>query len=80
MMILSMAGPREVSRGTGTNVDAYELIMSVAAGHLDTVDEIATRLRTATEARSWRIAPERPVRGIVPDVPPAVDALGTLAP
>ena len=39
-------------RLTLTNDDAYELIMSVAAGQLDTVGEIATRLRTATEARS----------------------------
>ena len=39
-------------RLTLTNDDAYELIMSVAAGHLDTADEIAARLRTATEARS----------------------------
>jgi death-on-curing protein len=39
-------------RLTLTNDDAYELIMSVAAGRLDTVGEIATRLRTATEARS----------------------------
>jgi death on curing protein len=39
-------------RLTLTNDDAYALIMKVAAGHLDTVDEIATRLRTATEARS----------------------------
>jgi death on curing protein len=39
-------------RLTLTNDDAYELIMSVAAGQLDTVDEIAARLRTATEARS----------------------------
>ena len=39
-------------RLTLTNDDAYQLIMSVAAGQLDTVDEIATRLRTATEARS----------------------------
>ena len=38
-------------RLTLTNDDACELIMSVAAGQLDTVDEIATRLRTATEAR-----------------------------
>lgn len=34
-------------RLTLTNDDAYELIVSVAAGHLDTVDEIAARLRTA---------------------------------
>jgi death-on-curing protein len=39
-------------RLTLTNDHAYELIMSVAAGQLDTVDEIATRLRTATEARN----------------------------
>jgi death-on-curing protein len=39
-------------RLTLTNEDAYELIMSVAAGRLDTVDEIAARLRTVTEARS----------------------------
>jgi death on curing protein len=39
-------------RLTLANDDAYELIMSVAASQLDTVDEIATRLRTATEARS----------------------------
>ena len=38
-------------RLTLTNDDACELIMSVAAGQLDTVDEIATRLRAATEAR-----------------------------
>lgn len=30
-------------RLTLTNDDAYELIMSVAAGRLDTVDEIAAR-------------------------------------
>lgn len=39
-------------RLTLTNDGAYELIMSVAAGHLDTVGEIATRLKAATEARS----------------------------
>jgi death-on-curing protein len=39
-------------RLTLTNDGAYELIMSVAAGHLDTVGEIATRLRAATEARA----------------------------
>lgn len=39
-------------RLTLANDDACELIMSVAAGHLDAVGEIATRLRTATEARS----------------------------
>jgi death on curing protein len=39
-------------RLTLTNDDAYGLIMSVAAGHPDTADEIAARLRTATEART----------------------------
>jgi death on curing protein len=39
-------------RLTLTNDDAYELIMDVAAGHLDSVDDIAARLKTATEARS----------------------------
>jgi death on curing protein len=43
-------------RLTLTNDDAYELIMSVAAGHLNTAGEIAARLRTATEARSRRSA------------------------
>jgi death-on-curing protein len=38
-------------RLTLTNDDAYELIMNVAAGHLDSVDGIAARLSTATEAR-----------------------------
>ena len=39
-------------RLTLTNDGAYGLIMSVAAGHLDTAGEIATRLKAATEARS----------------------------
>ena len=39
-------------RLTLTNDDAYELIMNVAAGHLDSVDDIAARLGKATEARS----------------------------
>jgi death on curing protein len=39
-------------RLTLPNDGAYDLIMSVAAGHLDTVGEIATRLKAATEARS----------------------------
>ena len=39
-------------RLTVTNDEAYELVMDVAAGHLDQVGGIAARLRTATEARS----------------------------
>lgn len=38
-------------RLTLTNDEAYDLIIDVAAGHLDSVDGIATRLRTATQAR-----------------------------
>lgn len=38
-------------RLTLTNDEAYDLIIDVAAGHLDTADGIATRLRTATQAR-----------------------------
>lgn len=38
-------------RLTLTNDQAYELIIDVAAGHLDSVTAIATRLRTATEPR-----------------------------
>jgi death on curing protein len=38
-------------RLTMTNDEAYELIIDVAAGHLDSVDSIVARLRTATEAR-----------------------------
>jgi death on curing protein len=38
-------------RLTLTNDEAYEFIIDVAAGHLDSVDDIAARLRTATEAR-----------------------------
>jgi death-on-curing protein len=39
-------------RLTLTNDAAYELIMNVAAGHLDSVDGIAKRLGPATEPRS----------------------------
>ena len=39
-------------RLTLTNDAAYELVMAVAAGHLDSVDDIAATLRAATEARS----------------------------
>jgi death-on-curing protein len=39
-------------RLTLTNDDAYKLIMNVAAGHPDNVEDIAARLVTATEARS----------------------------
>ena len=39
-------------RLTLTNDAAYELIMNVAAGHLDSVDDIAKRLGPATEPRS----------------------------
>ena len=39
-------------RLTLTNVQAYDLVIDVAAGHLDSVDDIAARLRTATEPRS----------------------------
>jgi death on curing protein len=38
-------------RLTLTNGDAYELIMSVAEGKLDSVDDIAAVLATATEPR-----------------------------
>lgn len=38
-------------RLTLTNDAAYELVMEVAAGRLDSVDDIAVRLRTATEPR-----------------------------
>jgi death-on-curing protein len=34
-----------------TNDEAYELVIRVAAGYLDSVDVIAARLRTATESR-----------------------------
>jgi death-on-curing protein len=33
-----------------TNDEAYELVMEIAAGQLDSVDAIAARLSTATEA------------------------------
>jgi len=39
-------------RLTLTNDEAYDLIIAIAAGHLDSVDDIAARLRTATEPRS----------------------------
>ena len=39
-------------RLTLTNDAAYELVMAVAAGQLDSVDDIAATLRAATEARS----------------------------
>jgi death on curing protein len=39
-------------RLTLTNDEAYDLIMNVAAGHLDAVDDIAIRLSNATEPRS----------------------------
>lgn len=39
-------------RLTLTNDEAYDLIMNVAAGHLDAVDDIAIRLNNATETRS----------------------------
>lgn len=39
-------------RLTLTNDEAYELIMDVAAGKLDSVDEIAAILATATEPRA----------------------------
>jgi death-on-curing protein len=38
-------------RLTLSNDTAYDLMMAVAAGHLDTVDDIAAVLRTATEPR-----------------------------
>jgi death on curing protein len=38
-------------RLTPTNDQAYELIMSVASGRLDTADLIADQLRSATEPR-----------------------------
>jgi death on curing protein len=38
-------------RLTLTNDEAYELVIKVAAGHLDSMDDIAARLRTATESR-----------------------------
>lgn len=41
-------------RLTLTNDEAYDLIMNVASGQLDSVDEIAARLRTATEERRQR--------------------------
>ncbi len=39
-------------RLTLTNDQAYELVIDVAAGNLDSVDDIAARLRTATGSRS----------------------------
>ena len=39
-------------RLTLTNDEAYELVIDVAAGTLDSVDDIAARLRPATEPRS----------------------------
>lgn len=41
-------------RLTLTNDEAYDLIMSVASGQLDSVDEITARLRKATEERRQR--------------------------
>jgi death on curing protein len=38
-------------RLTLTNDDAYDLVIDVATGHLDSVEEIAGRLRSATEPR-----------------------------
>jgi death-on-curing protein len=38
-------------RLTLTNDGAYDLVIQVATGRLDSVDEIARRLRTATEPR-----------------------------
>ena len=38
-------------RLTLTNDQAYDLVIDVAAGHLDSVDAIAARLGTATEPR-----------------------------
>jgi death-on-curing protein len=38
-------------RLTLTNDDAYDLVIDVATGHLDSVAEIAGRLRSATEPR-----------------------------
>ena len=39
-------------RLTLSNDQAYELILAVAAGQLDSVDDIAARLRAATDDRS----------------------------
>jgi death on curing protein len=39
-------------RLTLTNDEAYDLVMSVATGQLDTVDKIAAVLQTATEPRA----------------------------
>jgi death-on-curing protein len=39
-------------RLTLTNDTAYDLVMNVASGQLDTVDDIAAALRTATRPRS----------------------------
>ena len=38
-------------RLTLTNDEAYDLVIDVAAGHLDSVDDIAARMRTTTERR-----------------------------
>lgn len=38
-------------RLTVTNDAAYDLVIEVATGHLDSVDDIAAKLRAATEAR-----------------------------
>jgi death on curing protein len=39
-------------RLTLTNDEAYDLVIDVAAGHLDSVSDIAASLRTATESPS----------------------------
>jgi death on curing protein len=38
-------------RLTLTNDEAYDLVIDVATGHLDSVEKITTRLRNATEPR-----------------------------
>lgn len=40
-------------RLTLSNDEAYELVMSVATGQLNTVDELAARLRSATEQANF---------------------------
>jgi death on curing protein len=43
---------RRLTLTNETNDAAYELVMAVAAGQLDSVDDIAATLRAAAEARS----------------------------
>ena len=52
MIYLALSELLHIAERALTNDAAYDFVIEIATGQLDSVDDIAARLRTATEARS----------------------------